>query len=96
MNVNNNKNFNEHLVKFKQLKWSCRRGMLELDVLLGKFLEEVYFELSKAEQQCFLDLLHYSDPDLFTWLLGTDLPKDPELVFMIQKIRHYAQSRIQI
>ena len=40
-----------------RLRWSCRRGMLELDVLLGNFLEEAYFGLTPSEQELFVKLL---------------------------------------
>ena len=32
--------------KIKRLRWQCRRGMLELDLLLGAFLDQYYLNLS--------------------------------------------------
>ena len=77
-----------------KLKWACRRGMLELDVLLGNFLQEVYLDLSVADKQRFVDLLEYSDPELFSWLMGTAFPKDPEISSIVNRIRSHAHSRI--
>jgi antitoxin CptB len=76
-----------------QLRWSCRRGMLELDVLLGNFLEEAYVSLSESDQTTFVDLLSENDQDLFNWLTGRQPPQNPKLAQMVEKIRHHAQNR---
>lgn len=81
---------NENNLSHARLQWSCRRGMLELDVLLGNFLEEVYPGLSPDDQQSFVALLDYSDPELFDWLLGQSLPTNHDLILIINKIRQHA------
>ncbi len=75
-----------------QLKWACRRGMLELDVLLGNFLEEVYPSLSPDHQAAFVALLKQSDPEIFAWLMGHQEPDDEELKVIVNKMRHHARS----
>lgn len=52
------------------LRWRCRRGMLELDLPLARFLETHYHALTEAEKTAFSCLLDYSDPDL--WELVRD------------------------
>jgi antitoxin CptB len=79
--------------KFARLRWSCRRGMLELDVLLGNFLEEAFLTLPADEQAIFTRLLAENDQDLFMWLTGKLMAEDPEFAMMIGKIRHHAQHR---
>ena len=76
-----------------RLRWSCRRGMLELDVLLGNFLEEVFLALSAEEQAIFTELLEVTDQDLFMWLTGKEIPQKNVFASMITKIRQHAQSR---
>lgn len=76
-----------------RLRWSCRRGMLELDVLLGNFLENAYLKLSPAEQALFVQFLESSDQDLFMWLMGNETPKDPNYVLMVGKIREHARNK---
>lgn len=90
MQQDNEKKFLENKAK---LKWACRRGMLELDVLLGNFLEEAYSDLSLEEKKQFVTLLSHGDPSLFAWLLGHETPSDPELIAITDKIRRHAQSR---
>jgi antitoxin CptB len=69
------------------LRWACRRGMLELDILLGNFLEKAYIHLPGNEQVLFVNLLKCEDQDLFEWLTGKKIPPDAETVYMINKIR---------
>ena len=70
-----------------QLRWQCRRGLLELDVLLGTFLEAQYAQLSMAEKTAFMQLLTYPDAQLLDWLMDQSSPPAP-LVFLINAIKH--------
>ncbi|MEO8965757.1 MAG: succinate dehydrogenase assembly factor 2 [Gammaproteobacteria bacterium] len=76
-----------------RLRWSCRRGMLELDVLLGNFLEEAYVTLSPEDQAIFVELLARNDQELFYWLTGQEKASNPILAIMVEKIRHHAKNR---
>jgi antitoxin CptB len=67
--------------------------MLELDVLLGNFLEEAYLSSSAVEQDIFVRLLSENDQDLFMWLTGKSDPEDQELAILVRKIRQHAQTR---
>jgi len=67
--------------------------MLELDLLLGNFLEEAYPALSEEEQGVFIRLLDENDPDLFSWLTGKRVHENPEVNNMIEKIRYHAEHR---
>lgn len=53
-----------------KIKWRCRRGMLELDLLLLPFCETRYPVLSPDLQQAFVMLLEEPDPDIYNWFLG--------------------------
>jgi len=78
---------------FSKLRWACRRGMLELDVLLNNFLTEAYPNLSLEEKKHFAELLSYPDPALFAWLLGNGQPDDEHLANIVRAIRDHAKSR---
>lgn len=78
-----------------KLRWACRRGMLELDVLLGNFLEEVYLQLPIEDQEIFVNLLDNNDQDLFMWLTGRAEASTPKFARMVEKIRTHAQIRNQ-
>ena len=70
-----------------RLRWRCRRGLLELDLLLGTFLETSYLTLSDNEKGAFAALLHHSDPELWQYCFGKDIHPDPLIADVIAKIR---------
>lgn len=76
-----------------RLRWACRRGMLELDLLLGRFLEEAFPALSDEDQEVFVRLLEENDQDLFMWLTGKDSHVSPDANRIIGMIRHHAENR---
>lgn len=71
----------------KQLEWQCRRGMLELDVILMPFLERHFELLDVNTQQAFVALLKEADPDIYTWIMGFGKCEQLELLDIIQVIR---------
>ncbi|MBB5209981.1 succinate dehydrogenase assembly factor 2 [Microbulbifer hydrolyticus] len=70
-----------------RLFWASRRGMLELDLVLLPFLENVYETLSEDDKQRYITLLDEQDQDLFAWFLRREDPEDPELKKIVQIIR---------
>jgi antitoxin CptB len=68
-----------------KLRWQCRRGMLELDIILNQFLTSVFPTLTKKEQQQFQQLLSVDDPTLYAWLMGTEKPSDPDMYAIVSK-----------
>jgi len=54
----------------ERLQWQCRRGMLELDCLLRRFLDEHYDQVSEELQSGFRRLLREADPHLYHWLFN--------------------------
>ncbi len=76
-----------------RLRWACRRGMLELDVLLGNFLEEAFLQATLEDQEKFIALLDCNDQELFMWLTGKEIPSQPEFIDIVGKIRHHAKTR---
>lgn len=68
------------------LQWMCRRGMLELDFLLKRFLSNGYHTLGDAEKALFEQMLDEADPVLFAWMMGHE-EADPAYKDLIHKIR---------
>ncbi len=59
-----------------KLRWRCRRGMKELDLLTLGYLERYYPTASAAEQQAFAELLEVQDPLLMSYMVGRETPAD--------------------
>ena len=62
-----------------RLYWGSRRGMLELDLVLMPFLENIYPTLAQADKELYWRLLECEDPDMFAWFLQHKDPEDPDL-----------------
>ncbi|MDN3652109.1 succinate dehydrogenase assembly factor 2 [Thalassotalea ponticola] len=69
-----------------RLRWACRRGMLELDVLFLPFVDEAWDDLSDQQKVDFERLLECDDPELFAWFMGHEECKDEALNAMVQHI----------
>ena len=69
------------------LRWRCRRGMKELDVLLERFVQQLLPEASAAECRVFAELLALPDPVLAGYLLGGAVPVEAHLAQATARIR---------
>ena len=74
-------------VNLARLRWRCRRGMRELDVLLTRYLDRVWPTASPAERDAFLQLVELQDPDLFGYLVGRTPPVEESLRAVVACIR---------
>jgi len=70
-----------------RLRWKCRRGMLELDILLQNFLEDGFSSLARDDRNLFEQLLEYEDNPLFELLMDHMQPADPNMKHVIQSIQ---------
>ncbi|HWU82408.1 MAG TPA: succinate dehydrogenase assembly factor 2 [Methylophilaceae bacterium] len=53
-----------------RMLWRCRRGLLELDLVLRVFVEQSYASLTEDEAEAFIRLLAYEDNDLWDLVSG--------------------------
>lgn len=74
----------------RKLAWRCRRGMLELDILLSDFVQRGYDALDERQRADFARLLALPDQELLEYLLGTKQARDGDLAHVIACIRHAA------
>mgnify|MGYP006060711793 FL=1 len=70
-----------------RLVWASRRGMLELDLILAPFVENVYDSLTEDDQLRFEVLLECEDQTLFMWFMQREQPADPNMQRILQIIR---------
>ena len=78
-----------------RLRWKCRRGMLELDIMLQCFLDNVdngYASLDSANIKIFEQLLSYEDNPLFELLMGNMQAANPEMNYVIKSIQQATRS----
>ncbi len=75
-----------------RLRWQCRRGMRELDVLLTRFLDETYPTADTAEKAAFERLLQLADPELIGYLLRGEQADDVDEERVLAQLRGSAPS----
>lgn len=63
-----------------RMRWHCRRALLELDLVLARFLENDFDQLSDAQLLDLQDLLLLEDHDL--WAMVNGNTTCPELRWM--------------
>ena len=73
-------------LELNRMRWRSRRGMLELDLLLQPFFDEVFMDLAYEVQLNFVKLLEQDDPDLLMWFSNKDVPEDQDLADLVQMI----------
>ena len=59
-----------------RLRWRSRRGLLENDLILTRFLDAYETALSDIDVDALTRILELTDNDLMGLLLGNDEPKD--------------------
>lgn len=72
-----------------RLIWRSRRGMLELDILLSRFIEKAFGSLTEEQCEAYEHLLTHTDPDLFNWLMGYEIPEEKECQAIVAFIRNH-------
>lgn len=73
--------------ELNRLRWRCRIGLLEVDLLLTNFFEQEYLQLSEDEKNNFKELLEYPELDLFAMLKGETECLNPNIHKMVMKVR---------
>jgi antitoxin CptB len=74
-----------------RLRWRSRRGLLENDLILTRFLDAHEIEMTDDEVDALTQLLDLSDNDLLDLLLGRTEPADslavPNVSTLLTKLR---------
>lgn len=75
-----------------RLRWLCRRGMKELDLVMTRYLDTQYSQASETEKESFRDLLALPDPDLYSLLLGRQTASASRIESLARTIRKMASQ----
>lgn len=74
--------------ELSRLRWFCRRGMKELDVMLERYLADCWPSAPEVERAAFARLLECQDPQLWDWLSGRQEPGEKDLADVVSRIRN--------
>ena len=73
--------------RWKRIRWRCRRGMLENDLVLARFLDACGDSLSEQDVADLDRLLDMSDNVLWDLVSGRREPDDPALAAFVARLR---------
>jgi succinate dehydrogenase flavin-adding protein (antitoxin of CptAB toxin-antitoxin module) len=68
-------------IELEKLKWKCRRGLLELDIVLERFLRK------NTGDQALNELLDLPDNDLWDIVAGRSDNYEPHLKDVVARLR---------
>ena len=77
-----------------RLRWQCRRGTKELDLLLQRYLDSGYLLADDEEKALFVELLELEDDELVGVLMGERDVETGEMKVLVEKIQTYAASGV--
>jgi succinate dehydrogenase flavin-adding protein (antitoxin of CptAB toxin-antitoxin module) len=70
-----------------RIRWHCRRGLLELDLVLKRFVDHHYAGLSAEQKRAFEALLEEADNDLLDLAMGRAEVRDPVAQQVVEILR---------
>jgi succinate dehydrogenase flavin-adding protein (antitoxin of CptAB toxin-antitoxin module) len=70
----------------ERLRWRCRRGLLELDLLFQRFMARELERLTDREHAALRRLLELPDNELLDYCHGRARLDDPELHALVRRI----------
>lgn len=70
-----------------RIRWHCRRGMLELDLVLNAFVERMFGRLDAGQIDAFRDLLEYPDQELLDLIMRRAEPENAAVRGVLELVR---------
>jgi len=77
-----------------RMRWASRRGLLELDLLLGPFVEEVFPVLDTNSREKYRRLMSCDDQDILNWIMDRVPLSDSSLAPIVLSIREHNASKL--
>ena len=73
--------------EFERARWRCRRGMLELDIVLQRFMDRYYVDLDAQGLEQFERLLLLADNDLWDLITGRKVNDDHQWLPILELLQ---------
>jgi antitoxin CptB len=73
--------------ELSRLRWRCRRGMLENDLILTRFLDAEAGSLDEADLAALEKLLDLSDNQLWDIFSGRAPAPDPTTIALVKRLQ---------
>lgn len=73
--------------EMRRMRWASRRGLLELDLLLGPFMDQCFADLEPELRAQYRELMSSEDQQILNWILARDENIPAPLVAIVTAIR---------
>ncbi|MER0214704.1 MAG: succinate dehydrogenase assembly factor 2 [Nitrosomonas sp.] len=73
--------------EFERARWRCRRGLLELDIILQRFMDQHYAQLDQQGLAQFERLLSLPDNDLWDLIAAKQINRDSDLQAVLELLQ---------
>jgi antitoxin CptB len=77
-----------------RLRWQCRRGTKELDLLLQRYLDSRYLVADDEEKALFVELLKLEDDELVAVLMGELAVDSVKMKLLLDKIKAFSEVEV--
>lgn len=71
----------------RRIRYLTRRGLLELDILLTRFMASEFEHLSDEELSVFVEILDLQDQEFLAYVNQKDIPERADFLPLLDKIR---------
>ncbi len=75
-------------IETQRMQWRCRRGLLELDIVLERFVSRCYEHLAAEQLRIFDDLLNYTDNELLDLIINRSQSPNREVQELVLLMRN--------
>ena len=75
------------MARLDKIRWQCRRGLLELDLILQKFNRQHLTSLDPEQLERFNELLALPDNDLLDVVMGRAAAREARYHNIVQLLR---------
>ncbi len=76
----------------ERVRWRCRRGMLELDLIFSRYFDARFDDMTEVQKEAFQSLLEYPDNDIWDWLNARTQCADHEVAPLIADLLVFAKT----
>ena len=57
-------------MRISEVRWNCRKGIREIDILLSKYMEEIYQDLTTEQQKNFIEFIQQDTYEILDILVN--------------------------
>jgi antitoxin CptB len=73
-------------MRISEVRWKCRKGIREVDILLSKYMEEIYQDLTDEQQKIFIEFIQQDTYEILD-ILVNDKPFDAKFTNLVDALK---------